>query len=89
MLSFFPFSFKKFFFQTKRFNYENRATIRAHVPLMGNSAQERLWPFPFAEVSMGYFSNERITVYHLVKKHSHEHYKNRVQVDGLTLFSNQ
>ncbi len=35
------------------------------------------------------FLTEDITVYHLVKKHSHEHYKNRVQVDGLTLFSNQ
>jgi len=35
------------------------------------------------------FLNEDITVYHLVKKHSHEHYKNRTPVEGLTLFSNQ
>ena len=35
------------------------------------------------------FLNEDITVYHLVKKHSHEHYKNRRPVEGLTLFSNQ
>jgi hypothetical protein len=35
------------------------------------------------------FLNEDITVYHLVKKHSHDHYKNKVQLEGLTLFSNQ
>ncbi len=34
------------------------------------------------------FLNEDITVYHLVMKHSHEHYNNKVQVDNLTLFSN-
>lgn len=33
------------------------------------------------------YQNEDITVYHLVKKHSHDHYKNKVQVEGLTLFS--
>lgn len=32
------------------------------------------------------FQNEDITVYHLVKKHSHEKYPNRVNLDGLTLF---
>jgi hypothetical protein len=31
-------------------------------------------------------SNEDITVYHLVKKHSHERYTNRVQPQDLTLF---
>ena len=32
------------------------------------------------------FLNEDITVYHLAKKHSHEHYANKVQPEGLTLF---
>ena len=32
------------------------------------------------------FQNEDITVYHLVKKHSHEKYVNKVQLEGLTLF---
>ena len=31
--------------------------------------------------------NEDITVYHLVKKHSHEKYINKVQPEGLTLFN--
>lgn len=31
-------------------------------------------------------SNEDITVYHLVKKHSHDRYTNRVQPQDLTLF---
>jgi hypothetical protein len=31
--------------------------------------------------------NEDITVYHLVKKHSHERYPNKVQVNTLTLFN--
>ena len=33
------------------------------------------------------FLNEDITVYHLVKKHSHEKYINKVQPEGLTLFN--
>ena len=33
------------------------------------------------------FQNEDITVYHLVKKHSHENYINKVQPEGLTLFN--
>ena len=33
------------------------------------------------------FQNEDITVYHLVKKHSHEKYANRTQPDSLTLFN--
>ena len=33
------------------------------------------------------FQNEDITVYHLVKKHSHEKYVNKVQAEGLTLFN--
>jgi len=33
------------------------------------------------------FQNEDITVYHLVKKHSHEKYQNRVHLDSLTLFN--
>ena len=33
------------------------------------------------------FQNEDITVYHLVKKHSHEKYINKVQPEGLTLFN--
>ena len=33
------------------------------------------------------FQNEDITVYHLVKKHSHERYSNKVQLDNLTLFN--
>jgi len=35
------------------------------------------------------YQDEDITVYHLVKKHSHEHYKNKMHRYGLTLFSNQ
>lgn len=34
------------------------------------------------------FLNEDITVYHLVKKHSHENGINKVQPGGLTLFAN-
>lgn len=30
--------------------------------------------------------NEDITVYHLVRKHSHERYSNKVQPQDLTLF---
>jgi hypothetical protein len=33
------------------------------------------------------FQNEDITVYHLVRKHSHEKYINKVQSEGLTLFN--
>jgi hypothetical protein len=33
------------------------------------------------------FLNEDITVYHLVKKHSHERYANRVEAGHLTLFN--
>jgi hypothetical protein len=33
------------------------------------------------------YQNEDITVYHLVKKHSHEKYPNKVQMDNLTLFT--
>ncbi|MBS1666706.1 MAG: hypothetical protein JST58_04945 [Bacteroidetes bacterium] len=33
------------------------------------------------------FLNEDITVYHLVKKHSHERYANRVEAGNLTLFN--
>ena len=33
------------------------------------------------------FQNEDITVYHLVKKHSHERYSNKVQLGNLTLFN--
>jgi len=33
------------------------------------------------------FQNEDITVYHLVKKHSHEKYPNKVHLDRLTLFN--
>jgi len=32
------------------------------------------------------FQNEDITVFHLVRKHSHEHYKNKAQPEMLTLF---
>ena len=32
------------------------------------------------------FQNEDITVFHLVKKHSHEKYANKVQLQSLTLF---
>jgi hypothetical protein len=32
------------------------------------------------------FLNEDITVYHLVKKHSHDHYTNKTQWQHLTLF---
>ena len=38
----------------------------------GNSAQERLWLFPFAAVSLGYFFKGGYTVYHLVKKHKYK-----------------
>jgi hypothetical protein len=34
-------------------------------------------------------SNEDITIYYLVKKHSHEHHRNKVQAGNLTLFFNQ
>jgi len=33
------------------------------------------------------FLNEDITVYHLTRKHSHQHYPNRVQQNELTLFN--
>ena len=33
--------------------------------------------------------NEDITIYYLVKKHSHEHHRNKVQAGNLTLFFNQ
>lgn len=33
------------------------------------------------------FQNDDITVYHLVKKHSHERNSNKVQLDSLTLFN--
>lgn len=33
------------------------------------------------------FLNEDITVHHLVKKHSHERYVNKVDANTLTLFS--
>lgn len=33
------------------------------------------------------FLNEDITVFHLVKKHSHERYANRIETSGLTLFN--
>ena len=33
------------------------------------------------------FQNEDITVYHLVKKHSHEKYINKGHPEGLTLFN--
>ena len=32
------------------------------------------------------YLNEDITVYHLVKKHSHERYANKVEAANLTLF---
>ena len=32
--------------------------------------------------------NEDITIYYLVKRHSHEHYPNKVQASNLSLFSN-
>jgi hypothetical protein len=32
------------------------------------------------------YQNEDITVFHLVKKHSHEKYANKVQTETLTLF---
>ena len=32
------------------------------------------------------FLNEDITVFHLVKKHSHDHIANKTQVQHLTLF---
>jgi len=33
------------------------------------------------------YLNEDITVYHLVKKHSHERYANKEQTGSLTLFN--
>jgi len=33
------------------------------------------------------YLNEDITVFHLTRKHSHQHYKNNVQPSGLTLFN--
>jgi hypothetical protein len=33
------------------------------------------------------FQNEDITVYHLIRKYSHEKYINKVQPEGLTLFN--
>ncbi|HVM86685.1 MAG TPA: hypothetical protein VMT76_00760 [Puia sp.] len=33
------------------------------------------------------FQNEDITVFHLVRKHSHEHYKNKTEIKNLTLFN--
>ena len=33
------------------------------------------------------FLNEDITVYHLIRKHSHQHYTDKVQADHLTLFN--
>ncbi len=35
------FLLQNIFFQTKRFNYENRTAITAHVPLMGNYARQK------------------------------------------------
>jgi hypothetical protein len=32
------------------------------------------------------YLNEDITVYHLVRKHSHEHYANKTEIQSLTLF---
>lgn len=34
------------------------------------------------------YLNEDITVFHLVKKHSHERYANKVEAASLSLFSN-
>lgn len=33
------------------------------------------------------YQNEDITVFHLVRKHSHEHYRNKAQPETLTLFN--
>jgi len=33
------------------------------------------------------FLNEDIAVYHLIRKHSHQRYTNKVQADHLTLFN--
>lgn len=33
------------------------------------------------------YLNEDITVFHLTRKHSHQHYKNNVQHNRLTLFN--
>ena len=33
------------------------------------------------------YQNEDITVFHLVKKHSHEKHPNKFQMDNLTLFT--
>jgi hypothetical protein len=33
------------------------------------------------------FLNDDITVYYLVRKHSHEHYRNKVEPERLTLFN--
>jgi hypothetical protein len=38
-------------------------------------------------VAWAILQNEDITVFHLVRKHSHEHYKNKVDPQSLTLFN--
>ena len=40
------------------------------------------------EAAWSIVQTEQVTIHHLVKRHSHDHYANKVNPNALTLFSN-